>query len=179
MKNNMVLVGGIAAVIALVGCAEQKKAEQSTGPASPGSIVAEGSVPAASETQAVSDATQAATASPIAGLQVRQPTVGVQEAVFCTGIANRIPQGVGTSFDKSVKKVFFFTRVTNAKKPTAVTHVWYWKENKMAEVPLEVRSESWRTWSSKKIDPAWTGSWAVKVLDENGEVVTTKNFEII
>ena len=77
-----------------------------------------------------------------------------------------------------MQKVFFFTRVRGAKQPTAVTHVWYWNEKKMAEVPLDVRSDSWRTWSSKKIDPVWKGSWAVKVLDASGEVVITKNFEI-
>ena len=118
------------------------------------------------------------TSTAVAQLPPRPLAVGVEEALFCRQIKDRIPQGVATSFDKSVKKVFFFTRITKAKKPTAVTHVWYWKEKKMAEVPLDVRSENWRTWSSKKIDPAWTGAWAVKVLDENGEVVLTKNFEV-
>jgi hypothetical protein len=110
---------------------------------------------------------------PLQGTRVR-----IEEAMFCTGVKDRVPVGVAASFPASVGKVFFFTRVLGAKKPTTVTHVWYWNEKKMAEIPLEVRSENWRTWSSKLIQTNGTGSWAVKVLDESGDVVITRDFQI-
>ncbi len=109
---------------------------------------------------------------------VSATTLRVEEALFCEGVKDRIPQGAAENFDASVKKVFFFNRVTGSNQPTSITHVWYWNERKMAEVPLDVRSSNWRTWSSKRIDPSWKGSWAVKVLDANGEILTAKNFEV-
>ena len=178
MKDSKSFVIGVIAVLALAGCAEQKKVQQTQAPSTSSVFSVGGFVPAGPEGSKI-DLGQEPGSIAAAQLPPKPVAVGVEEAIFCTQIKDRIPQGVATSFDKSVKKVFFFTRVTKAKKPTAVTHVWYWKEKKMAEVPLDVRSENWRTWSSKKIDPSWTGTWAVKVLDENGEVVLTKNFEVL
>ncbi len=164
--NKAVLIG--MSCLALAGCAQQQKkvdqAALATLPTAP--VVTEIAVPPPQATVAKS--------SEPSGSAV----VHVEEAIFCTAVKDRIPQGVAESFSRSVKKVFFFNRVTTANHPTSITHVWYWNERKMAEVPLDVRSGNWRTWSSKRIDSSWRGSWAVKVLDANGEVVTTKNFEI-
>ena len=47
-----------------------------------------------------------------------------------------------------------------------------------AKVRLSVRSNSWRTWSSKQIAPRWTGPWTVEVQDELGNVLQTVSFII-
>ncbi len=193
-SKTMVFV--LLAATVFTGCAQQKETQQSATarPSVPGDVTAAAFVPAsagngsaaidlgapttapgASTSQQGAAAVGPASASEIAPGKL---VVDVQDAVFCADVKDRVPQGVASSFDKAVKKVYFFTRVTKSQKPTTISHVWYWKEKKMAEVPLDVRSDNWRTWSSKKIDPSWTGPWAVKVLDENGEVVTTKNFDV-
>ncbi|RMH43608.1 MAG: DUF2914 domain-containing protein, partial [Gammaproteobacteria bacterium] len=57
-------------------------------------------------------------------------------------------------------------------------HVWYWQDREMARVDLPVRSSNWRTWSSKRILPEWTGPWRVVVEDAAGKVVAEKVFRV-
>ena len=48
----------------------------------------------------------------------------------------------------------------------------------IAEVPLEVNSNKWRTYSSKRILPNWQGNWRVEVYDDNGKMIGSKNFTV-
>ena len=168
MKQKTMVFMALAGMV-LSGCAQQKKIEQSVPP-----VIA----PAGNLTAASGPAPAVVLNAPAPVSEPKGPSVQVAEAIFCTGVKDRIPKGVSEAFDAGVKKVFFFTRVTGGKTPTSITHVWYWNEKKMAEVPLDVRSDNWRTWSSKRIDPSWRGSWSVKVLDANGEIVSAKDFQI-
>ena len=59
-----------------------------------------------------------------------------------------------------------------------MTHAWYHEGETRARVDLPVGSLSWRTWSSKRILPSWTGRWEVKVLDAEGTVLGAAAFEI-
>jgi len=81
-------------------------------------------------------------------------------------------------FSADEGQVFCLTRVMNAAAPATVTHVWYHEGKTMARVELNVGSADWRTWSTKRILPQWTGSWEVKVLDANGMVLATSGFTI-
>ncbi len=181
MKTNIVVLTGIACMM-VAGCAAQQK--KTAAPAA--AVVADNAVteiavaPPAPAAATLTAAVVTPSAAPVAlNIAVAtKPSLRVEEALFCAGVKDRVPQGVADTFDASVKKIFFFNRVTGSNQPTSITHVWYWNERKMAEVPLDVRSSNWRTWSSKRIDPSWKGSWAVKVLDANGEILTAKNFEI-
>jgi hypothetical protein len=48
----------------------------------------------------------------------------------------------------------------------------------MAAVELNVGGSPWRTWSSKTIDPSWTGAWTVEIKDAQGTILQTLNFQI-
>jgi hypothetical protein len=85
---------------------------------------------------------------------------------------------VATVFPADVERVCCFTQILGAPKPTTITHVWYHEGKTMAKVNLPVRAATWRTYSSKKIWPTWTGTWEVKILDENGAVLATAEFVI-
>ncbi len=74
--------------------------------------------------------------------------------------------------------VFCLTRINNMSAPATVTHVWYHEGKTMARVELTVGASHWRTWSSKRILPAWTGNWEVKVLDADGMVLATGGFTV-
>jgi hypothetical protein len=41
-----------------------------------------------------------------------------------------------------------------------------------------VRSPAWRTWSTKQIEPEWTGEWTVRIEDAEGRVLDTLRFTI-
>ncbi|MBI2891511.1 MAG: DUF2914 domain-containing protein [Nitrospirae bacterium] len=106
-----------------------------------------------------------------AGLEVR-------EAVVALGVENRQPTGSGTSFPADVGRLSAFTRIESVEERTTVKHVWYHGDRKMFEMVLEVGPKSWRTWSSKRILPEWTGEWRVEVLSPDGTLMKKLVFSI-
>ena len=86
--------------------------------------------------------------------------------------------GEGVEFASDAGQIYCMTRIKGLQGPTTVTHAWYYEGQAKARVELKVGSSDWRTWSSKKILPAWTGNWEVKVLDETGKVLATFGFTV-
>lgn len=86
--------------------------------------------------------------------------------------------GAGEAFPPDVGQVWCLTRVEGLTPPATVTHVWYHDGETRARIDLPIGSQNWRTWSSKKILAAWTGTWEVKVLDADGTVLGSASFEI-
>jgi len=74
--------------------------------------------------------------------------------------------------------VICLSRVMNMTPPAIVTHVWYHEGKTMSRIDLKVGSADWRTWSSKRILPAWRGRWEVKVLDDEGMVLSSAGFVV-
>ncbi len=84
----------------------------------------------------------------------------------------------GTTFAAGVEVVWCRTRINGATEPTTVTHVWYRDGKTVARVDLNITSPSYRTVSSKKLQPDWTGRWEVKVLDSAGTVLRSESFTV-
>ena len=117
--------------------------------------------------------------APLARTEAAESTsLKVEEAFICTDVAGLTPIGASAQFQASVGRLYCFTKITGAQKPTRVTHVWYYGESKQAWVTLEVGSARWRTYSSKAIQRYQTGPWRVEVLGPDVEVLRTVNFEI-
>jgi hypothetical protein len=104
--------------------------------------------------------------------------VKIARSALCLRIEEREPVDIDTIFPSDVGQVFAYTKIEGVEQPTRITHVWYHGGKEMARVPLQVNSSGWRTWSSKKSLPTWTGSWKVEVLDENGTRVKTMEFQV-
>jgi hypothetical protein len=102
----------------------------------------------------------------------------VSESAIATGIENLTPLGESDSFPPSVGKLYAFSKITGATEDTSIKHLWYYGDKLMAEVPLDVKSISWRTYSSKKIIRIWTGQWRVDITTEDGTVLETLNFTV-
>jgi hypothetical protein len=102
--------------------------------------------------------------------------IKAEEMVFCTGITDWTPVGEAKTFPESVGSVYCFTRITGASEPTTVQHVWFYNDEEKARVTLNVKSSSWRTWSSKRILPAWTGRWRLEVLTADGRLLRSSEF---
>lgn len=117
--------------------------------------------------------------APVSGAQEDSSDVQVQLG-FGTGIdrETRGLTGESTVFEAGLERVFCRMHITGAVAPTTVTHVWYRDGKTMAQVELNVGSGNWRTWSSKRLLPSWTGFWEVKVLDQTGKVLASASFEI-
>jgi hypothetical protein len=108
---------------------------------------------------------------PAAGLTIEQ-------AVIARQIEQRQPVGEATTFPSDVGRLACYTKVMGAAGETFIEHVWSRGEVEHARVRLEVRSPAWRTWSTKRIKPEWTGEWTVRIEDAEGRVLDTLSFTI-
>ncbi len=102
----------------------------------------------------------------------------VARAAICKDVKDREPVDSDTVFPSDIVKVFCFTKIDGASSPTQIFHVWKYNDKEMARVELDVKSVSWRTWSSKRIIPSWTGHWTVEIQNERGDVLKMLEFEI-
>ena len=102
----------------------------------------------------------------------------VTSSAIARYIEEMTPVVVADSFLSSVGKLYCFSHVSGAQDETSITHQWLFEGREMARVKLPVRSSSWRTWSSKRLSPEYTGAWEVKILDENGHLLSSVNFRV-
>jgi hypothetical protein len=56
-----------------------------------------------------------------------------------------------------------------AETETEIQHKWYYQNQLVATVALAVRSDNWRTYSSKQIGSQATGEWMVEICTASGE----------
>ncbi len=102
----------------------------------------------------------------------------VTESSITTGLNNRVPIDEIQSSSAEVGKLYCFTRLADAAGETSIFHVWYRNDVEMARVELTVRSSDWRTWSSKRLVPEWTGEWRVDVLAQEGTLLKSLPFSL-
>ncbi|MDX1672914.1 MAG: DUF2914 domain-containing protein [Balneolaceae bacterium] len=107
-----------------------------------------------------------------------QAQIDVSSLQFGTDVENREIVGEDSVFTTDVGTVYCLTRITGVQDTAMVTHVWYHNNEEMGRVELPVRSNNWRTWSSKQIWETWTGEWSVDVLGPTGEVLKSETFTI-
>lgn len=108
------------------------------------------------------------------------PTLSVAEFAFAVDYDHdtKAPVEVADTFGADVGMVVCFTRVTGATQDTQITHAWYHEGEVKAKVVLHVGSKNWRTYSTKNIQPSWTGAWEVRVLDEEGTLLHQASFTV-
>jgi hypothetical protein len=118
-------------------------------------------------------------AGPVGSLaqETEAPEAPVARAVVCAEVVDREPVGAAEKFDAQVERLFCFTEIRGLEG-TTITHAWIHEGKTRARVELPVRSNRWRTWSTKKVSPDWTGQWQVKVLDADGIVLSTQEFVV-
>jgi hypothetical protein len=105
----------------------------------------------------------------------------VSRAVLTTGIEAREPIDVlqdNLKRTQFLEKLYFFTEIKNLQGKV-VHHLWFHQDQLMAEIPLEVGSIRYRTYSSKNIMPSQTGQWRVEVVTQQGQLLAQKSFRII
>lgn len=141
--------------------AEQKPAEQPAEQAAP-----QPAAKPASEAPAAQPAGQAA--SKPEAQSAAQNGVQIEDTAVCQDVVDRAPVGSGDVFAKQIARVYCFCRVVGMEGQGSITHNWYYKGALKASIKLPVRSNNWRTWSSKAMTPEWTGEWMVEILSEEG-----------
>ncbi|MCP3923606.1 MAG: DUF2914 domain-containing protein [Desulfobacterales bacterium] len=100
------------------------------------------------------------------------------DASVCQSIENRNPVGVGDVFPSDIARVFCFTKA-GSLEVTKIKHLWYYKDEKVAEIALKIgASASWRTRSSKAIMAHQTGNWKVEIVASDNKVLKTIQFMV-
>lgn len=102
----------------------------------------------------------------------------VIDGAITTAIEKQMPVDRIEVYPADYGKLFCFTRIVGAKEDTQVTHVWYYQDDEMARVSLSVASADWRTYSSKRFLPQWSGQWKVIVLDAEENEITSIPFRL-
>lgn len=115
---------------------------------------------------------------PAHGAEGETPPLTIEQAVMARQIAEREPIGEATNFPADVGQIACYTKVLGAVGETYIEHVWLRGGTESARVRLPVRSPAWRTWSTKRINPDWTGEWTVRIEDADGRVLDTLTFTI-
>lgn len=119
----------------------------------------------------------AAPAAPVASQPAATPAANIKVEKIAVGSAidNKEISGEAAQFAASVGRVYCWTKVTTDQTPVTIKHVWSADGKQEAEVPLDIKYDSMRTWSSKTV---WPGSWKVDVVDDKGSVLSSKEFTV-
>jgi hypothetical protein len=116
-----------------------------------------------------------APAAPAAAVAQAPAAVRVEKIAVGTAIDNKEISGEASQFAASVNRVYCWVKVAADQVPAALKVVWSADGKKEAEVPLDIKYTSMRTWSSKNV---WPGSWKVEAVDNSGTVLSSKEFTI-
>ena len=108
----------------------------------------------------------------------RKHDIIVEKYSFCEKIEKRQPFGVNKEFTSDVGRVYLWTMLTGTDQPTKIKHIWYYNDEKVLEIALNVRYRRTRTWSYKNIQPNMTGDWYVEVVNGNNKVIGKFSFKI-
>jgi hypothetical protein len=128
--------------------------------------------------QATAPATDPApqeTSVPAAAETAPTPSGTVARATFTKGVEDREPVDSVDALSTDDSKVYYFTELRDMAGQT-VTHRWEHDGKVMAEVPFTVNGARWRVFSSKNLEPSWTGEWKVTVVDEAGGTLAVNTF---
>lgn len=91
----------------------------------------------------------------------------VARVMFTTSVVGREPADQITSLKNDVQQVYFYSELTGLEGQS-VAHKWEHAGEVKAAVTFDVKASRWRVWSSKTLDPNWTGEWTVSVVDASG-----------
>lgn len=127
--------------------------------------------PAAAAQPAATTATPAQPAAAAAP----QSTGTVARAQFTSAVENREPVDKVSSLLNDKNRVYFFSEIKDAPNQK-ITHRWEYNGKVMSEMNFDVGGERWRVFSSKTLDPSWTGEWKVSILDQAGSTLGASTF---
>jgi cytoskeletal protein RodZ len=105
--------------------------------------------------------------------------LSVAEATICENVKDRMPAGTQNSFPWSIPRIYVWSLIKAEKYPSKIRHIYYFGDQKISDVALNVRSYSWRTWSYQSIsDKRYKGRWRVDIATAAGKVLRRLYFEV-
>lgn len=114
-----------------------------------------------------------ATNAPVGAAPLKAGTVA--RATLTTGVVEHEPIDRISAVTNDKSRIYYFTELHDMAGQS-VTHRWEHNGKIMSEVKLNVGGPRWRVYSSKTLDPRWTGEWKVSVVDANGTTLGANTF---
>lgn len=101
----------------------------------------------------------------------------VQRFIIAPRVINNEPIGTisDIKFDKNIAAIFAFTEVTDLKD-TSLYYYWSLNGEAVTRVRVDVGGKSWRTYSSKIIQPQMRGEWTVEMKNKKGDTLAISRF---
>jgi|SRR5437879_885918 len=120
---------------------------------------------------------EAAETTPVAtpAVPATPAAIKVEKIAVGTAIDNKEISGEASAFDSSATRLYAWTKISTDQAPVIIKHIWSQGGKEEANVPLEIKYNAMRTWSSKSV---WPGSWKVDVTDDQGKVLASKEFTV-
>ena len=113
------------------------------------------------------------------GVEIVSPNV--RRAELATAIRKREPKVIELNRGRlelptsELQRLHFFTEIRGFSGKT-VTHVWKYKGKVVAKVPIRIRSNRWRSYSSKYLQPSKQGDWLIELVDQDSQVLAKTAF---
>jgi len=186
----VMVLGGIATAAHLISSIEEEKAEQqailSPEPETTHGLLSSEHLAIQSNDQPLSllsetqrrdiQLNQTEPTEPLPLEELVASPIQIKQAIITNQIENRSPaQQFDEKIPKYIRELYFYTEVDSANGQT-IFHRWRTETQILATIKLEIGSDKFRTWSSKKMSSAWQGRWYLEVLDENKDVIYRKSF---
>lgn len=103
----------------------------------------------------------------------------LKEIKICRSIEDRNPVQISKYFNSSVDSLFCFTKIQNKGEKKEIRHVWYFKNEIKTQIKYNIRrSNVYRSWTLKNINPNEIGEWKVEIQDSNGKILGSTKFYI-
>jgi hypothetical protein len=106
----------------------------------------------------------AAAPAPAAAPAVAAEAASVTRAQFTSAMNDREPADSITTLSNDQTRIYFFSELRGLAGKNVI-HRWEHNGKVMHDQPFDVGSARWRVFSSKTLDPSWTGEWKVSVMD--------------
>jgi hypothetical protein len=116
------------------------------------------------------------------------PEASAKAAVLIPGVVTRSqftrdieglePVDTVSTLTSDVTRVVYFTEIHDMAGQT-VMHRWEHNGKIILEVSIKVGTSRWRAYSTKTLDPAWTGEWKVSVVDAAGGTLSVNTFSYL
>ena len=104
----------------------------------------------------------------------------VSRALFTSAVQNREPIDQLDILSELISEAFFFTEFKDFQDRT-LTHQWSHNGKVSHSIPFVIKGKRWRVFSSKTFmsGAKQEGSWTVKILDEDGTVLSESHIDYI
>jgi hypothetical protein len=105
-------------------------------------------------------------------------SIVVDKAVICLDVRDRMPVQEVQRIASNSGTIFCWAMFLNGEGKK-IRYIWYIGDNVTASQWLSITSNRFRAWCPKNIDYKMKGSVHVDIVDENGRLLKTVEFEIV